>query len=224
MNFKYLSFASLCTSALLLALPALSHVCSGDNKSLPLTDYTLKEVDHNLTVLSNIFTSAGKKRTVTQVLDNINRNLTEAAPSGFQSEAWAQQEGNAETTEWYPQGISSSGDAYAVGTFEGRDVWLVSWYKEAMHSRISFIDRENHQYRHVLLVQKDGEDNFKGVPIHVGGIAWYGKALYTVDTNNGLRVFDLDNIWEVESGDGIGKKDGGGYSAAGYKYVLPQNR
>jgi len=37
-------------------------------------------------------------------------------------------------------------------------------------------------------------------------------------------VFDLSNIWQVGSGDGVGKKSGGGYSAAGYKYVIPQIR
>lgn len=36
--------------------------------------------------------------------------------------------------------------------------------------------------------------------------------------------FDLTNIWQVGCGDDVGKVSGGVYSAAGYKYVIPQIR
>jgi hypothetical protein len=46
-----------------------------------------------------------------------------------------------------------------------------------------------------------------------------------VDTKNGIRVFDMGNIWRMKDfGDGVGKTSSGGYSAAGYKYVIPQVR
>lgn len=39
---------------------------------------------------------------------------------------------------------------------------------------------------------------------------------YIVDTDKGFRVFGLTQIWKVETGDGIGRKAGGGFSAANY--------
>ena len=118
---------------------------------------------------------------------------------------------------------SSTADALDVGTYEGKDGFLVSWYMNDPNSaRISFVDRETNSYRHALLVYPHDEDDFRRVPIHAGGIVWYGNTLWVVDTSNGIRVFDMDNIWQVDSGDGVGKKSDGGYSAQGYKYVIPQ--
>ena len=34
--------------------------------------------------------------------------------------------------------------------------------------------------------------------LHGGGIAWYGNLLYVVDTDDGLRVFDLKHIYQVD--------------------------
>ena len=140
------------------------------------------------------------------------------------------------TTSWYPQGISTSADAYDVGTYEGKHVTLVSWYDnrdvpnaENKGVRIAFVDRDKSPdaYRYVLLVEpysNAGTADFRAVKVHSGGIAWYGNSLYIVDTDKGFRVFDLTQIWKVETGDGIGKKAGGGFSAANYAYVLPQSR
>lgn len=60
------------------------------------------------------------------------------------------------------------------------------------------------------------------MPIHAGGIVWYGNTLYVVETDKGIRVFDMDYIWRVDIGDHVGKNDDGSYTAQGYKYVLPQ--
>jgi hypothetical protein len=74
-----------------------------------------------------------------------------------------------------------------------------------------------------MLVEPSADDNFKEVPVHAGGIVWYGDALYVVDTDNGLRVFNVSNIWAVGAGDGVGKDaTTGKYSANNYAYVLPQ--
>ena len=91
-------------------------------------------------------------------------------------------------------------------------------------ARVTFIDRRDDSYRHVLLVYPFEPDDFREVPVHAGGIMWYGDTLWVVDTNNGIRVFDMNNIWRVDDGDGVGKASGGRYTAAGYKYVLPQIR
>jgi hypothetical protein len=212
---------------LLTSVYADQRACTGDTKVLNPSYFTLNETDNKfLPALSKIFTDAGKKVTVTQVLADANRDLQKGTVAFPMSERWLWNSGDESTTKWIPQGMTSSGDALAVGTYEDKDVWLASWYQKEgdANVRVSFVDRATHKYRHVMLVEPSAADNFKSVPIHAGGIAWYGNALYVVDTDHGLRVFDMDNIWKVESGDGIGKMAGGGYSAANYAYVLPQTR
>ncbi|GAB1213853.1 hypothetical protein ATERTT37_003006 [Aspergillus terreus] len=226
--FKGLSKAAVLCLALQLASPVTAdpRACDATNKKLDPSYFTLKE--SNNAYLSDLAQAMAASRvTVSEVLDSANRDLVTGPVPGNPDEMWLWNEGDYETTKWIPQGMSSSGDALAVGTYEGRDVWLVSWYQDEgdANVRVSFIDRATHKYRHVLLVEPNAKDNFTSVPIHAGGIAWYGNALYVVDTSKGLRVFDMDNLWEVAIADGVGKNDAaGGYSANSYRYVLPQIR
>lgn len=222
------------TTALLLSLPtalaADSRYCI-DKTSLTPSDFTLQESPDNthLPSLAAHFQSTNKNVSVTDVLSSSNRALVKGSPpvgTGSTSEAWAWNSGDYATTKWVPQGITSSGDALGAGTWDGRESWIVSWHRDDGESvRLSFVDRETHQYRHVMLVEPTADDDFDAIAIHAGGIMWYGNVLYVVDTSNGLRAFDLENIWEVEIADGVGKmSDGSGYSADGYRYVLPQIR
>lgn len=131
------------------------------------------------------------------------------------------------TTKWYPQGITSSSDAYDKGTYGENDIILASWYDHDKIGgvnkgvRISFIDAKNNKYRNVLLVVPDttssGTVSFHAVKVHAGGIMWYGDKLYVVDTNNGIRIFDLNHIYEVSIGDKIGHVGSGKYQAYNYK-------
>ncbi|MCP2164251.1 hypothetical protein [Goodfellowiella coeruleoviolacea] len=180
------------------------------------------------------------RASVSAVLDSANRTATPMSASAGAAQAknfaagfdW--QSGDNTVTEWIPQGITTSADAYDAGTYEGRDVVLVSWYDSgtapAKGVRISFVDRTTPTkpvYRHVLLVEpttSGSNPSYKAISIHAGGLMWYGNLLYVVDTNNGLRVFDLNNILQVSTAnDGvIGRGSDGTYSAYGYLYVLPQ--
>lgn len=193
-------------------------------------DFTLQESadSPHLAALAKHFESTGKNVSVTAVLNSGNRDLNKGHPSvgtGSPSEAWGWNSGDYKTTKWTPQGITSSADALGTGKWNDHEAWIVSWYQKGDSVRVSFVDRTTHKYRHVLLVYPSADDDFKSIAIHAGGIMWYGNLLYVVDTNNGIRAFDLDNIWEVEIADGVGKmKDGKGYSADGYQYVLPQVR
>ncbi|KAL2127290.1 hypothetical protein VTI74DRAFT_10958 [Chaetomium olivicolor] len=174
----------------------------------------------NVASLSQIL----KRVTVADVFNDGNHKMTTDSQG---RKHWEQLSdfNDMDTEKWVPQGISSTADALDVGTYEGKDGWIVSWHRDDDKSvRVTFVDRANDKYRHALLVYPHTTDNFREVPVHAGGIMWYGNTLWVVDTSNGIRVFDLTNIWQVESGDGVGKKTGGGYSAAGYKYVIPQIR
>lgn len=182
---------------------------------------TSQGVNSHLAPLSKIFTKAGKRVNVSDVFDDGNHKMGGSATKlTWEKTASYNDE---DTKKWYPQGISSTADALEAGTYEGKDGWLVSWYSDEIHQvRITFVNKATKKYRNALLVYPSADDNFTGVGIHAGGIMWYGDTLWVVDTSKGIRVFDLTNVWEVGSGDGVGKVSAGKYSAAGYKYVIPQ--
>jgi hypothetical protein len=147
----------------------------------------------------------------------------EAATEGF---TWDARDGS--TDRWWPQGITTSADAYGhedtAGTFDGHDVLLTSWYahgrlaRRLLGSRITVVvdvDSEAPTYRHVLLVEpvRFGPVHlFKPVRVHAGGIVWYGDHLFVAGSDAGIRVFRLDDITHVRNR----------VHARGYRYVLPQ--
>ncbi len=138
-----------------------------------------------------------------------------------------------DTTQWYPQGISTSVDGYG-GTVGGKKVVAVSWYGyenyEYRGARITFIDvtgdPERPRYQHVLLVepsQLHGSDTatFNPVIMHAGGVAWVGNFLYVANLpgrlapfkQGGLSAFDLAKMVKVKGED---KR-----KAFNYDYILP---
>lgn len=147
----------------------------------------------------------------------------EAAAPGM---TWEQRD--VETRRWWPQGITTSADAYGPdpqsGTFEGRPVVLASWYAHGalgwllLGSRISVVagaDTDAPRYRHLLLVEPRrvlGLHLLRPVRVHAGGIVWYGDHLFVAGSSRGLRVFRLDDVVRVRSR----------WRTRGYRYVLPQ--
>jgi hypothetical protein len=200
--------------------------CTTTRKSLPPNLFTLTEQPDNphLTTLSALFTTLNRRVPVSSLFTTTNRALS--APTTTSSYTrWTFQSGDNTTPNWIPQGISSTADALDKGTYEGHDGWVVSWHRDDDKSvRVSFVNRADNTYRHALLVYPHEEDNFREVPVHAGGIVWYGDTLWVVDTRNGVRVFDLGNVWEVDVGGGIGKVGGGRYEAREYRFVVPQVR
>jgi hypothetical protein len=79
-------------------------------------------------------------------------------------------------------------------------------------------------YRHVLAVEPTAGGTFKAVPVHAGGIMWYGNLLYVADTSRGFRVFDMNRVYSVNTGDGnkIGRQSDGTFHAHDYAYVIVQ--
>ncbi|MET0821083.1 MAG: hypothetical protein ABWY58_08960 [Aeromicrobium sp.] len=147
----------------------------------------------------------------------------EAVAEGFTWDAR-----DAATDHWWPQGITTSADAYGhdatTGRFEGRDVLLTSWYahgrfgRRLLGSRITVVvdvDGAAPVYRHVLLVEpvKVGPLHLlRPMRVHAGGIVWYGNHLFVAGSGAGVRVFRLDDITHVRNR----------VRARGYRYVLPQ--
>lgn len=136
-----------------------------------------------------------------------------------------------DTTQWYPQGVTSTYDAYggAGTTSGGRSLLATSWYDHDggtnKGARVSLLNRSTGAYRHVLLVVPSGttsSPSFTVASTHAGGLAWYGKNLFVADTD-GIRVFDMSHLWRVnDSLDTSIGRTSSGYGAYGYKYVAPQ--
>ncbi|WP_329390113.1 hypothetical protein OG625_38240 [Streptomyces sp. NBC_01351] len=175
--------------------------------------------------------------------------------------------GDSDTEEWIPQGITGVSDAQADELWGTRKPLVTSWYDKADSGlcssdpgtcpdkgvRLSFLDPETAipgnpegwRYRHVLLVEpyynSYGNASYKAVDVHAGGIAWYKYYLYVTDTMNGLRVFDMRSLLDlnpdqdasvddttlnglksnVRDETKIGRQSSVYYSHT-YRYVMPQ--
>ncbi|WP_020573878.1 hypothetical protein [Actinopolymorpha alba] len=225
-----LTTALLLVSAWLLPVPAADAASTLNAANFRLTKSAYSGLIHDLdAALPNV--------SVPDVVADANRTASRCSPgAAVLVVAFCWNSGDAATTAWYPQAITTSADAYAAGTYEGARVIMTSWYDAADDGidkgvRVSFVDWSNTSapvYRHTLLVEpytrSDGKASFRSVNIHAGGMFWYGYYLYVADTNIGFRVFDLRHIWRVTTGDStkIGLQADGSYQAFGYKYVLPQ--
>lgn len=166
------------------------------------------------------------------ILTDLHRTGTRAeVPGEAAAGGMRWDEADQRTQRWYPQGITTSADAYGPdaedvssgGTFEGEPVVITSWYGKGpvgrlLGSRISVIagaESESPQYRHVLLVAPRGRwgwHRLRPVPVHAGGIVWYGQYLFVAGSSRGIRVFRLDDLVRVRNR----------WRTRGYRYVLPQ--
>ncbi|MEV8531876.1 hypothetical protein [Streptomyces sp. NPDC051211] len=175
--------------------------------------------------------------------------------------------GDSDTKEWIPQGITGVSDAQADELWGTRKPVVTAWYDKSDNDlcssspgtcyekgvRLSFLDPETavtgdpegRRYRHVLLVEPYyntyNHISYKAINLHAGGIAWYKNYLYVADTMNGLRVFDMRSILDLNPDqdsavddttlDGlksnvrdetkIGRQSNVYYSHT-YRYVMPQ--
>ncbi|KAK0639012.1 hypothetical protein B0T16DRAFT_497185 [Cercophora newfieldiana] len=218
---KCLLFVATATLHLLAAAQNANN-CRPTPKSRNGADFVLTEQpdNANLPALADLLSS--RRVSVATVFNDGNHKMTTDS-SGRKLWEKTADFNDQDTTKWVPQGITSTADALEVGTYEGVDGWIVTWHRDDDKSvRVTFVDKKDGSYRHVLLVYPE-EGSFREVPVHAGGVVWYGDTLWVVDTNNGIRVFDLGQIWRVDIGNGIGRV-GDKWEARGYKYVIPQKR
>ena len=183
--------------------------------------------------------------TYSDVMNNLNRTGTEVDwVLGVEcfAKGYKFNSGDNNVDHWWPQGMSGSATGGNTNSIfvAGEVVHLVSWYHKPEEDpstnvnkgmRLSFVRRtllSDVAYRNILMVEPviadDGTPTFKPVVGHAGGIVWYKNLLYVADTSKGFRVFDMNHLMKVKTGD----KDLIGYSAAkneyhgfNYAYVLP---
>jgi hypothetical protein len=211
--------------------------------ALPASQYTLSANYHQFDAVNTALTSTLGTATVDQVMANANHDRT-ALPSSFSltglSGGFRFDSGDESDCANFPQGITTSRDAVGDtngGNYDGHQLVAVSWYTEngcggaQSRSRITLVDWDAtypNDYRKILLVQPTGTasaPNFTDIPIHAGGVSWYGDYLYVADTGHGMRVFNMKDILKTNTGgtaSQIGKQSSGVYYAHNYAYVLPQ--
>ncbi|MGV4981339.1 hypothetical protein ACWC0C_04715 [Streptomyces sp. NPDC001709] len=137
---------------------------------------------------------------------------------------------------WRPQSVTTSGVADDDGVWGTHRVVLAGWTHstatgraaERGLARVAFVNADDPArlaYRWVLLVVPvDGGRDYRGLSSEISGMVWYqDKLLVTTGSGSGdaLYVYDLDRIERVGvDGPAIGRVPGG-WSADGYRYVMP---
>ncbi len=210
---------------------------------LTASQFTLSADYHQFDALNSALVSTLGTSPVHTVMENANHDR-QALPASFSvaglETGFRFDDGDNSDCQSYPQGITTSRDAVGTansGNYDGHQLVLVSWYTKdgctgkQQRSRITLADWDAtypNKYRKILLVEPTGTaaaPDFKDIPIHAGGVSWYGDYLYVADTGRGMRVFDMRKILNTDTGgtaDQIGRQSGSVYYAHNYAYVLPQ--
>lgn len=189
---------------------------------------------------------AGRRKTVDQVMQAANRPrgaLCNASAYKPATDRWGSavggfcwNDGDDAADHWYPQGITTTRDALEAGQYDNHQLVANSWYHKPENDtagspnkgvRLSLTDWDAdfaNNYRHLLLVEPVTGGSYKAVPIHAGGIFWYGDLLYVADTGTGFRIFDFRKIYSANTGkaNAIGKQSDGTFHAHDYAYVMVQ--
>ena len=189
----------------------------------------------------------GKNRTVDWVMEHANRALAPqceagsngalqplAAAAGRQYGFCWREDGTSDDDPdgaWYPQGITSTADAYGADYYDGVQAVAVTWYHEvAKYARLTLAPiygygSGGNTYRHLLLAAPTGGGtDFSEVNCHAGGAMWYGDMLYVACTDR-IKLFSFKHIFSADTSADcaaqIGKV-GGKYCASGYAYIMLQ--
>ncbi len=162
----------------------------------------------------------GDRVGIAGVLAHLNRTAAPARVPGTAVEwgfGWNAED--ARTERWWPQGITTSADAGDPESVGGRRLVLTSWYARSrrganLGSRVSVIDLDTLEYRHVLLVvpERVGDRvELRPLRVHAGGLVWCGPYLHVAGTRRGLSTCRVDDVIRVASVE----------DAFGYRFVLP---
>ncbi|GLW29392.1 hypothetical protein [Actinoplanes regularis] len=231
----------LCVSAAMIAArPALAAAAP---TSLPAGQFTLTADYDQFSALGTALAARLGTATVSDVMENANHSrwaITDSLNLPGYSTGFRFDDEDRNSCTSFPQGITTSRDAVGSpngGRYDGHQLILVSWYTmrgcggSTSRSRITLVDWDaTHpkRYRKILLVEPTGTTSapsFTDIPIHAGGVSWYGDHLYVADTVRGMRVFDMTRILKTSTAgtaDQIGRQNDTTYYAHNYAYVLPQ--
>ncbi|GKQ37032.1 hypothetical protein [Streptomyces sp. A012304] len=217
---------------------ALKPLASADTDALRLTAHPLAPSS-----LDRLSAAMGAPVGVDTVLGDARHTLRDAAdctaaeretlpvsPTATAAYCWKTED----TAGWRPGAVTTSGDADHDGRWGRHRVVLSAWSRgggpaaDRGLARVAFVDAgdpDRLAYTWALLaVPVDGGRDYRGLVSHVSGMVWYeDKLLVTADDGDraALYVYDVNRIQRATvTGDAVGRVPGG-WSAHGYRYVLP---
>ncbi len=186
-----------------------------------LSSIHLRRTDENTADIDEAEKLFGRRVGMAGVLDHLNRKGVRTRVPGRAVEwGFRWNDSDVATKRWWPQGITTSADASDQDDIDGRRLLMTSWYSKVVNgrnlgSRISVVDIDTLDYRHVLLVvpqrNRDGVLELRPLLVHAGGLVWCGPYLHVAGTKRGLFSCLVDDIIRVRSTD----------ATFGYRYVLP---
>jgi hypothetical protein len=180
----------------------------------------LHRTDEHVDEITDLATEHGGFVGLSGVVDHLNRQGERTrVPGRVVADGFTWNEGDRRTARWWPQGITTSADAFDREDFDGRRLLMTSWYSKTIEgenygSRISVVDIDTLAYRHVLVVTPDesfGRTVMRPLNVHAGGLVWCGPYLHIAGTRHGIFTCRLDDIIEVEPSP----------ESFGYRFVLP---
>ncbi len=187
----------------------------------PSSSIHLRRTDENGADIEAAVARYGRRVGIAGVLAHLNRQAARARVPGTAVDwGFRWNDGDEATERWWPQGITTSADASDAEDIDGRRLLVTSWYSKTVRgenrgSRITVVDIDTLEYRHVLLVvperTRGGEVELKPLLVHAGGLVWCGPYLHVAGTRRGLFSCLVDDIVRVRSTDDV----------FGYRYVLP---
>ncbi|MFJ8308067.1 MULTISPECIES: FG-GAP repeat domain-containing protein [unclassified Streptomyces] len=135
-----------------------------------------------------------------------------------------------DTDSWVPQGITGSGESPQAATLvNGRKVLITSAHAPGdAGERLTFADVTDPAhvtYKHALLVGLSADSkNFAQLTGHANSVVWSGSRLYVAAIGSGFDVFDLNDIWQMDTASDttVGLDAGGRTHGGGFTYVLPR--
>ena len=180
----------------------------GSSQSTGAHPVHLARVEERSDAIDVLTEQFGRRVGLDDVLSSLNRQARRAdVPSAVVDWGFEWNDQDSADPSWWPQGITTSADAAFADDdrVQGRGLLVVSWYHkgpaESQGSRITFVDTETLEYRHVLLVapvpMADGL-RFEPLSSHAGGLVWYGPFLHVAGTRRGIHTCWLEDIVEVE--------------------------
>lgn len=198
----------------------------------------LRRTDENVDGIDDLARVTGGRVGLTGVLSDLNRRARRSifGVGRAVDESFRWERSDCRNPRWWPQGVSSSADASAEETYEGRRILVTTWYSKEVEgvnkgSRITFLDLDTLRYRHVLLVvptvDKDGRATLKPLKVHAGGIVWAGPYLHIAATSRGFMTCRVDDLLRVPDEVGAPTErlhlglDHDRFASMGYRYVLP---
>lgn len=195
----------------------------------------LTRTDENVAAIDALAALLGGRVGLEPVLDDLNRQGRYGlAPGRAVHRALTWDREDRRTTDWFPQGISTSADASETEEIAGRRLLVTTWYSTGsgagqQGARVTFLDLDTRRYRHVLLVvpgrAADGSPTLEPLKVHAGGIVWCGPYLHIAATARGFHTCRVDDLLRVPdelagNPDQIGVH-AGLVSSYGYRYLLP---